>query len=361
MAAVRALIVMAGLLAVAGAAAGANVRPVTLSSSDAPVDAVTQDANYVGWLAGGGSKCNVVHVLTPNGAEAFPRPATDSMTCHWDLSSGIPELALAAGASAALWTLHENGDVPFDYVMSARIGGREVQVDRLAHNSDGTGWWLGAVSGSGTTLAYSTVDVEYVDKLGCSENGQCKKKIAGGGIELVSNGQATPLAGSVPALDLAAAAGRIAFVPATVVAKDGSPATGNGTPIEVEDLKTGTILSQAQTMGAPLAIALSARVLAVLPGRASHERLAWYDPASGAKLGTMPVPATTGPQLAAGNRVIVYRVGQVLRGVSLATGNVRTLARIAHATIVGLSIQRGRLVWAENAGNASRIRSLSLG
>lgn len=361
MPAVRVLIVMAGLLAVGGTAAGANARPVTLSIGAAPVDAVTQDGSLVGWLAGDGSKCNVVHVLSPAGAEVFPRPATQSMTCHWDLSAGNPELALAAGASAALWTLHESGDVSFDYVMSAKVGGREMEVDRLAHDSDGTGWWLGGIAGSGATLAYATVDVEYVDKLGCSENGACKKKIAGGGIQLVSDGQATPVPGSVPALDLAVSDGRIAFVPANAVAKDGSPAPNRVAPIEVEDAQTGAVVSQAQPAGLPLAIALSPRVLVALTRKGGNERLAWFDAADGTMLGSTAVPHNTSPQLAASNGLIVYRVGRVLRSIVVLTGRVSTLARTASSSVVGLSIQRGRLVWAENSAGSSRVRSLSLG
>jgi hypothetical protein len=360
-AAVRVLIVMAGVLAVAGAAAGANTRPVTLSSSAAPVDAVAQDGGLVGWLAGDGSKCNVVHVLTPAGAEVFPRPATDSMTCHWDLSAGNPQLALAAGASSALWTLHESGDVRFDYVMTAKLGGREVAVDRLAHDSDGTGWWLGGIAGAGTTLAYSTVDVEYVDKLGCSENGSCNKKIAGGSIRLVSDGQTTPVPGSIPALDLAASDGRIAFVPATAVAKDGAPAPNHLAPIEVEDAQTGAVVSQAQPAGLPVAIALSPRVLVALTHKGGRARLTWYDAADGMMLGSTAVPRDTSPQLAATNRLIVYRAGRAVRGIAVLTHRVTTLALTASTAVVGLSIQRGRLVWAENAAGASRVRSLALG
>lgn len=359
----RALIVIVGLLAVAGAAAGATVHPVTLSTSDAPVDAVTQDGSLVGWLAGDGSKCNVVHVLTPAGAEIFPKPSTASMTCHWDLSVGNPQLSLASGSSTALWTLHASGSVPFDYVMTAKVGGHEVQVDRLAHDSDGNGEWLGGITGDGTTLAYSVVDVEYVDPLGClSGSGPCKKKVAAGRIYLVSGGQATPLPGSGAALDLAAAAGRIAFVPATTVAKDGSPAPNRVAPIEVADPQTGTVVSQALPNGLPVGIALSARILAVLTRTRLHERLTWYDAADGMMLGSTLVPRSTSPELAVSDHTVVFRTGPLVRGVSVATGHARTLARLGrNASVVGLSIQHGRVIWAENTAGTGRIRSLSLG
>jgi hypothetical protein len=361
--AVRVLIVIAGLLAVAGVAAGADTRPVTLSSSVAPVDAVAQDGGLVGWLAGGGSKCNVVHVLSPDGTQAFPKPATDSMTCHWDLSAGNPQLALAAGSSAALWNLHATGSVPFDYVMSAKVGGREVRVDRLAHESDGNGSWLGGIAGEGTTLAYSMVDVEYVDQLGClSGSAPCKKKIAFGGVFLVADGEATRLPGSDPALELAASAGRLAYVPARAVAKNGQPMPNRVAPIEVVDARTGAVVSQAPPNGLPLAIALSPRVLAVLTRTTFHERITWYDAADGVVLGSTLVPGNTSPQLAAGDRTVVYRVGRVLRAISTVSKRVRTLARFtSSASVVGLSIQHGRVIWAENADGTGRVRSLSLG
>ena len=362
MTAVRALIVMAGLLAVTGAAAGANVRPVTLGSTTAPIDAVAQDGGFVAWLAGDGSKCNAVHILSPSGTVVLPRLATDSMTCHWNLSAGASQLAFAAGASSALWTLHASGNVPFDYVMGAKVGGREVVVDRLAHETDGTGSWLGDIAGDGTTLAYSDVEVEYIDQLGCLSGGSCVKKISGGDINLVSNGVTTRLSGSGPALDLAVSAGRIAFVPATALAKDGSPAPNRVAPIEIADVQTGTVVSQAQPAGLPLAITLTPRVLAVLTSTKLGERLSWYDAADGMMLGSALVPQNTSPQLAATNHTVVYHAGRFLRGISVLTQKTRTLAKLpSNAAVVGMSVQHGRIVWAENDGGTGRIRSLPLG
>ena len=359
MLAVRALIATAAFFLLAGAAVAAAVQPLTLSRSTAPVDAVAQDGGLVAWLAGDGTKCNVVHVLAPDGTEVLPQPTTASMTCHWDLSSGQPELALAGGSSSALWTLHESGSVAYDYVMEARIGGREVQVDRLAHESDGTGWWLGGIAGGGTTLAYSAVDVEYVDPLGCASGGSCKKEIAGGGIQVVTGGKASALLGSVPALDLAVSNGRIAFVQASRVAKSGAPAPSRNAAIEVADAQQGTLVSQAQPTGIPLAIALAPRVLAVLTRNGRTDQISWYDADDGLNMGSVTVPVGTAPQLAAGNRAIVFRSGRAIRLISVATSRIRTLTRAA-STAVGLSLSRGQLVWAENTPAGARIQAIAL-
>lgn len=301
------------------------------------------------WLASGGSKCNVVRILGPGANAKMPQPSNASMTCHWDLSAGRSQLAYAAGVSAALWTLHQSGSVSFDDVMSARVHGREQQVDRLAHDgSDGTGWWLGGVAGAGTTLAYSKVDVEYVNKLDCLQGGSCKKKIApGGGIYTVSGAQATMLPGSVPALELAAAGNLIAYVPATAVAKSGAPAANRNAPIEIVDTPKGTLVSKAQPDGVPLAIALAPHVLAVLTLHGHHDRVTWYAADTGTKLGSATVPLTTAPTIGASDGAVVYRVGRSLREIVLASSRTRRLSRLA-TNSVGPSVLRNRLVWAEN-------------
>jgi hypothetical protein len=357
---VRVLIAAAGLLALAGAAAAGTSQPQTLLRSPGPVDAITQDGRAVAWLASGGSKCNAVHVVGPKGSGTMPQPSSTSMTCHWNLAAGRSQLAFASGVSSALWTLHESGSVRFDYVLSAREHGSEQQIDRLAHASDGTGWWLAGVAGAGTTLAYSKVDVEYVDKLGCLKGGSCKKKIAGGGIYTVSDGQATELPASPPALELAAAGNRIAYVPATAVAKSGAPAPNRSAAVVIVDAHKGTVVSQAQPDGLPLAIALSPHVLAILTRHGHHDRVSWYAAGNGEKLGSSAVPRSTAPQLTASNRVVVYRVGRLLRGIALGSSHTRKLARTA-PNAVGPSLLRHRLVWAENTAKDARIRELFLG
>src|SRR4029077_1040031 len=129
--------------------------------------------------------CNLVHVFSPGKKDRSlpqPPPSSQSITCNWDLSNGQSQLAFASRMSTALWTLHQGGPAPFDFVLAASIGGPERQVKKLAHASDGTGDWLGGLAGSGKTLAYSWDDVEYVNPSACLGGGSCKQKIADGGI-----------------------------------------------------------------------------------------------------------------------------------------------------------------------------------
>jgi len=352
----RALIVTAALfLAIVGIAAAAAPQPTTIVRTPAPVEALAQDGGMLAWLAGDGKKCNTIHMSGGGNTYILPQPPTGGKTCTWDLSDGAEQLAIAAGATAALWTLHERGS---DFVMTAEAGGKEIAVDRLAHQRDGTGWWLGGTTGGGSTLAYSSVDVEYIDPLGCGSGGSCKKKIADGGIELVTAGQKASLPGAGPALGLAVSGGRMAYIPATTVAH-GAPASSPSVAIPVVDASSGAIVSQAKTVGVPFAVGLASHILAVLSRGAHNLRLTWYDPASGQRLGGVAVPAQTAPMLGVSDQAIVYRFGRALRAVLPGTGHVRPLGKTA-IQYLGLSLDGGRLVWAENHRRSGRIRALSV-
>jgi hypothetical protein len=350
------LIVTAGFLAIAGIASAATAapQPTTVVRAPAPVRALTQDGGQLAWLGGDGKKCNEVHMTGSGGNHVLPQPPTSSMTCHWSLSNNA-RLALAADADAALWTLHEKRS---DFVMTAAVGGKEIEVDRLAH-ADSTGWWLGGTGGGGSTLAYSSVDVEYVDPLACGSGGSCKKKIAGGGINLVTAGSKAALPGAGPALGLAVSSGRIAYIPATSVAKDGAPASTSGALVRVRNVSNGSLVSVAKPAGVPLAIGLSTHVLAVLSRNVNFLRLSWYDPATGKKLGGVGVPVSTSPLLAVSDQFVVYRFGRTQRALVLSTRHSHPLGKIAPA-YVGLSLDQGRLVWAENHTTYGLVRALQI-
>jgi hypothetical protein len=358
---VRALLATAGLLVLAGAAAAAPPAAHTLRKSpNGPIEAIAEDGSSIAWLTSGTKTCDAVHVLaTGKPDRTLPQPSADSMTCRWDLADGVPQLALAAGAAAALWTLHDSGPAPFDNVVAASIGGPEKQIQRLAHAADGTGLWLGGVAGAGKTLAYSWDDVEYIDKLACLSGGSCKMKVADGGIKLVSvsRAAATPLPKADPALQLAASSGRIAYIPATTV-KAGRPSPSANNVINLVDAATGTVIGHPLVHGIPAAIALSPHVLAVLTQRGPHDRISWFSTADASKLGSVLVSQRAVPtELGASDQVIAYRVGSTLYGISTSTGRIRVLANTG-LNYLGLSLKNGLLVWAENNGAGGKLRAL---
>jgi hypothetical protein len=329
-------------------------------SANGPIAAIAQDGSSIAWLSSSSKACDSIHVLAPGTPDqVFPQPSSSSTTCHWDLTDGVPQLAIASRMSMALWTLHESGPAPFDYVLVAPFGGAEKQIDRLAHASDGTGDWLVGVAGSGLTLAYSWDDVEYVDKLACLSGGSCKRKIADGGIKIVTRLGVRALPKAQPALQLAAAAGRIAYIPATRVPAN-RPGASTNSPVFVVNRVTGEPISQAFVRGVPAAIALSPHVLAVLTQRGPRDRISWFSATTGTKLGSVLVSSRAEPQIAASDQLIVYRVYRSLYGVSTVTGHIRPLGRIALNT-VGPASGKGQVVWAEDRGVGGRLRALSAG
>jgi hypothetical protein len=360
---VRFLVATAGLLVLAGAAVAGTPTAHTLRKSrNGPIAAIAQNNKVAAWFTFTSStrRCNEVHVLSPGKRDrAFPPPSPSSMTCNWNLSDGQPQLAVAAGMSTAVWTLHESGPSPFDWVIAASFGGPERQLKRLAHASDGTGDWLGGVAGAGRTLAYSWDDVEYVNPSKCLTGKPCKQKIADGGIRIVTRTDDTPLPGAEPALQLAAAAGRIAYIPAAVV-HGGHPAATTNALLPIVDGTTGVVLSEPKVHGIPLAIALSPHILAVLTTLSGpHDRILWFSATDGTRLGSALVSNHASPQLAASDQLIVYRVGRLLRDVSTITGRIGKLVSTGQ-NWVGLSLAGGRLIWAQNHGSIGRLRALTV-
>lgn len=360
----RFLVVTAGLLLLAGSAIAGRPTAHTLrKSTGGPIVAIAQSGSVAAWLTFNTNKkaCNEVHLLAPGKRDRIlPQPEAGTMTCNWNLGDGQAQLAIAPKLSTALWTLHESGPSPSDWVMAASTVGREWPLKHLAHASDGTGDWLGGVAGAGKTLAYSWDDVEYVNPAGCISGGPCKQRIADGGIRIVTRTTDTPLPGVEPALQLAAAAGRIAFVPATIV-HGGRPAATTNATLPIVDAVTGNVLGQPKVHGIPLAIALSPHVFAVLTTLAGpHDRISWFSPTNGKKLGSSLVAASAAPQLAASDQLIAYRAGHVLRGISTRTGRQ---VKLAQTTLnpLGLSLAGGRLIWAENHDHTGRLRALAVG
>jgi len=70
-----------------------------------------------------------------------------------------------------------------------------------------------------------------------------------------------------------------------------------------------------------------------------------------------PVALAVSPELTVSDRLVVFHVGRSIRAVEIATGRVKTLITAA-APPIGLSIEGGRLAWAENLKHGARIRAL---
>jgi hypothetical protein len=354
------------LAAAAVSTAGASTpRPETLySHARTTIAAFAQDDKLIAWFTPDAKGCNAVHVRSVfNGLNVDLPKQLDShnVTCRWSIGHSPVTLAIAGKTSNVLWTLHEDSPLQFDYLVSAGAGDRlERRLQELAHTNHGNGLWFGGVAGDGTTLVYAVTSIDYEDEAGClAGTGSCLMKITGGGVYRVVGRQPPKLVPGTNhgAVSIAAGGGRIAYVGTGSITKRGKPVPGAHMPIEVVDAVSGHVVSTVKPQGTPVAIGLSAHVLAALERTPLGLRLAWYSPSSGLPIGSAPVALAASPTLAVSDRLVVFHVGRSIRAVEVATGRVKTLITAA-APPIGLSIEGGRLAWAENLKHGARIRAL---
>jgi hypothetical protein len=356
------------LAAAAVPAAGATPRTETLVPlARGTISAFAQDDRLIAWFTPNAKGCNAVHVRSVfNGLKVDLPKQQDShnVTCRWIVGGSPVTLAVAGKTSNVLWTLHESSPLQFDYLVGAGAapsGQRERRFHEFAHTSRGNGLWFGGVAGDGTTLVYAVTSVDYKDEAGClAGTDSCAMKIAGGGVYRLVDWRPKLVPGTTHgAVAIAAGGGRIAYVGTGSITKRGKPAAGADLPMQVVDAG-GHVVSSIQPQGTPIAIGLSAHVLAALERTPLGLRLAWYSPSSGLPIGSAPVANATSPELTVSDRFVVFHVGRSIRAVEIATGRIRTLITAA-ARPIGLSIEGSRLAWAENLKQGARIRALHLG
>jgi hypothetical protein len=270
---------------------------------------------------------------------------------------------LALSGSSVLWTLRENAPLRFDYVLGAGVRDpAERRFQELAHGTHGAGLWLGDVAGDasplGAALVYAVTSVDYADELGClARTAPCTMRRAGGGVYRVVGRKPPQLVlGTSAAVQVAASGRTIAYVPAGSVAKNGRPLAVPVEPIEIRDIG-GALLSTVTPRGEVLAIALAPHVLATLERTKLGLRIAWYNSATGAARGSVPVARAIAPQLSANDQLIVFRIGRSIRAVNEASRATHVLGR-AGTTPIGLSLEGSRIAWAENIHGHGRIRAL---
>lgn len=355
------LAVVAAIAAAFGASATAVAKPATLyTQPGVRIEAFAQDGPTLAWFTPGGRRCNVIHLrsLTNGLGVELPSQSTRNVTCRFVRSTAHP-VGLAIAGVRVLWTLPQTQPLELDYLLGASAtNANERRFYEFAHTARGVGQWLGAVAGDRDTLVYSVTTVDFEDEAAClAGSGPCTLTKTGGGVYRVVGRARVHVPGTGPAVKVAAAGTAVAYVPTGGIAKDGTPRPGADLPISVVDARTGQEISSVVPQGVPVAIALSDRFLSTLERTPLGLRLAWYERATGRPAGSVPVSRATAPALTATDRLIVYRVGRVLRAVDTASHRVRTLATAA-ATPVGLSLEGGRLAWAENLKTAARVRAL---
>jgi hypothetical protein len=357
------VVALAALAAVLASSAAATQAPQTLwAPSNTVIAAFAQDGQNIAWVGSHGAGCNTVHLQSLQFGVGYELPSqkAQNVTCHfaWSKREAV-ELALAG--VQALWALPQDSPLPLDYVLGAGVAKSELAERRFleaAHNARGVGQWLGGVAGSGSTLAYAVTSVDWDDEAGClAGTSPCTLTKTGGGVYVVRGRLPVRIPETRAAVEVATAAGDIAWVPAGRLEKDGRPRPTADLPIEIVDAGSGQQVASVVPQGVPLAIAMSAHVLATLERTPIGLRLAWYDTTTGQARGSIPVPKKTSAWLTASDQLVVFRVGRSIRGVSVASHRSRLLATAA-ATPIGLSLDGGRLAWAENVLGKARIRAI---
>lgn len=359
----RSLVVaVAALAAVLAEPAAATQSPQTLwAPPNTLIAAFAQDGQNIAWVGSHPTGCNTVHLQSLQFGVGYDLPSGSAqVTCHfvWSKREAV-ELALAGGH--ALWSLPQESPLALDYLLGAGVLPSERAERRfleVTHNARGVGQWLGGVAGSGDTLAYAVTSVDWDDEAGClAGTGPCTLTKSGGGVYVVRGRLPQKVPDTPAAVEVATAAGEIAYVPTGRLEQNGRPRPTADVPIAIVDAGSGQQVANVVPQGVPLAIAMSAHVLATLERTPIGLRLAWYDATTGRARGSIPVPKTTSAWLTASDELVVFRVGRSIRGVSVASHQSRRLTTAA-ATPIGLSLEGGRLAWAENLKDGSRIRAI---
>jgi hypothetical protein len=357
-------VVAAWATVVSTSATRAQPQTVWSSPPHGTIAAFAQDGSEMAWFAPGGRSCNIVHLRSTTAPAEIdlPSQSAPNVTCRFVRSRRAPvQLAVAETSGSVLWTLPLQSPLALDYVLGAGVAPRqraEVRLLEAAHSGKGVGQWLGSIAGDGDTLAFAVTSVGWTDESGCLAGiAPCTLVRSGGGVYVVRGRGRVHVPGTNAAVEVATSGGTIAYVPTGLIGKGGRPLPSADLPIDVVATATGERVASVVPQGVPVAIALSAHVLATLERSALGLRLAWYDAASGRVLGAVPVPRTTAPSLSASDQLIVFHVGRSVRAVSVGTHRVRLLATAAAAP-VGVSIEGSRVAWAENLPRGARIRAL---
>jgi hypothetical protein len=179
----------------------------------------------------------------------------------------------------------------------------------------------------------------------------------------------THLPAVVPgATELAVSGNRIALLPApeqvdiTQASAGWPPPAAPGTPVEIRDATTGSLVAQFTPPGTVSALALSGSVAAVVDrlgnGTTAIER---YDPTTGALLGVaeFAFDARLGGSLSASGNQLVFAVGNDIEAMDATTGAQRVLA-VSPGAPIGLSVVGKRVAWAVNVHGHGRVLSLTL-
>lgn len=345
-------------------AAGAREAktPRTLLATRGPIRAFAQDSGRIAWI---GAKWHVEVRRTGH------RPKTLLVgTAHpYPGNGGVPSQLALAGARV-LWTRHGGGNFLETSVWVRKTGARpapKMVFLAAALREGGPGGFFGPIVGAGSTLAYTDVDYQCVDLNDCSELAE-QPSPSNGVFRVKGTTGITQLPVVVPgATKLAVSGNRIALLPAPqqVAATQLSnpsapPPAAPGTPVEIRDATTGSLIAQLTPPGTVRALALSGSVVAVVDELSDGSRnIERYDPATGALTGTTTGVAADNSISVSGDTLVFSVGGGKIEAIDANTGGQQVLA-VSPGAPIGLSVAGKRVAWAVNVHGHGRVLALTL-
>ena len=344
----RRLAFIAVLVIAAGVAGGdAVAAPVTLAApARGTIISFAQDGRRIAWI-GYRERVHVKTIVTGRSAVVgSARTQGGGSFPH-----GYRDHLLALAGKRVVWTVQSGGNCLETNMRTATLGLANARSVDFLGFCDYTGSVATAVAGDAATLAYTTVTFEGLD--------DCGSRATLGGTRRVVGSSAVTVPGSVPAVQLAVSAGRVAAVPAdlTICSAAVLAPASNGT-VEIRAAIDGALLAAFSPAGTIRALALSGpRAVVLVEAADGSKRVERYDAGTGALLGATAVPSGVAHDLDVAGEWIVYRTGRAIRLIDAVTG-AKQLLFIAPVTPLGLSIESRRVAWAENRSGHGRVRSI---
>lgn len=127
-------------------------------------------------------------------------------------------------------------------------------------------------------------------------------------------------------------------------------------PVEIRDARTGRLIKRYTIDGHAHAIALGPDYVALLVDHEPDVRVELYN--LNGRLRKAAAVSSSVRNVSAAGRDVVFATGRVIRRLDARTGAVTALAT-ARRKPVGLTIEGGRVVWAENGGGVAAVRTVT--
>jgi hypothetical protein len=295
------------------------------------LSAFAQDGGQIAWWSAG--RCPALHVRTiATGAETRIPRGRECANAEFD--AGYPTVtSLAFAGGRALWSVHTHGNSDYEELRTASLSDPEVRsLDEITHDDSSGGLFLWGMAGDSTTLVYTAFSLYQGDSGFTS---------TGGYTRIVGATTSEPVGAFA-----AAVSGRLAaFLRSSGLDDTNRPHFDGSTPVEVRDVQTGELVQRVKYSGEITSTALSPEFLALLIDDGSSARVETYSVDGGNRQAKAPVPSDA-TDLSIDGETVVFRSAQTIYVLNARSGRKSTVA-VTKATPISLSIEHGRIAWAE--------------